>query len=244
VSENTQRPDLKINGSGTAAGGDYGLIRINGSGRVTGDLTCDDFIINGSGEASGRVESQTLKVNGSGRVADDLSSKEVKINGSANLGGEVSCETFSVSGTADVKKGLKAHKVNINGSVKIEGDLSADEFTSNGLFEINGLLNADNIEVRLYWHKSRAREIGGEKISVGLGKGGLGVIKTLFTGIHYPSLVADSIEGNDISLENTTAKVVRGNNITIGAGCEIGLVEYKGTFHKAGGAKVAEERKI
>lgn len=39
------------------------------------------------------------------------------------------------------------------------------------------------------------------------------------------------IEGDDIYLEDTRSKIVRGNNVTIGRGCEIELVEYKNEIH-------------
>ncbi len=244
MSDYTQRPDLKINGSGTASGGAYNLVRINGSGRVTGDVDCCDLVINGSGDVNGKSQCVTVKVNGSGRLTGDVKSNEVKVNGSANFGGGISCGTLKVVGSAEVKGGVEAHVVDIDGSMKAEGNCSAEGFSSNGMFEIGGLLNAENVDIRLYWHKSRAKEIGGKRITAALGKAGLGVIKAIFPSINFPQLEADLIEGDEINLENTTAKVVRGNNVVIGGGCDIGLVEYKGSYRKNMGAKVAEEKKI
>jgi len=37
---------------------------------------------------------------------------------------------------------------------------------------------------------------------------------------------------------------VRGNRVTIGPGCEIGLVEYHHHFHRDHGAKVKESKKL
>lgn len=244
MSENNQG-DLKINGSGTASGGTYKNVRINGSGHIMGDVTCEDFTINGSGEVSDNVDSKFFRVNGSGRIGGKLTAGELKVNGSATFNSDVKGGDIDISGTSDFKKNINAHFIKVSGSVKAEGDLSAEVFNSNGLFEINGLLNADSVDINLYWHKSRAREIGGEKITVRVGKGGFGVLASIFSlSGHNPCLETDTIEGNDITLENTTAKVVRGTNITIGSGCDIGLVEYKGSFHKAGSAKVAEEKKV
>lgn len=244
MSDYSQKPDLKINGSGAASGGAYNLVRINGAGRITGDIECCDLIINGSGDVNGKVQSENVRVNGSGRLEGDIKSKEVRVSGSANFGGGIACDTFKVLGSADVKGSVAAHTVDIDGSMKTAGSCSAEVFASNGMFEVGGLLNAENIDIRLYWHKSRAKEIGGEKISVALGKAGLGVIKAIFPSINFPQLEADLIEGDDITLENTVAKVVRGNNVVVGGGCDIGLVEYKGSFRKNMGAKVAEEKKI
>lgn len=244
MSDNSQKPDLKINGSGTASGGEYNLVRINGTGRITSDIDCEDFVINGSGEAMEAVTGRSVKISGSGRIAGEVKCGEAKVNGSASFSSGMSCKEFNVNGSADVKKSVDAHNVKINGSVKVGGDLSAEDFFSNGMFEIGGLLNADSIEVHLYWNRSRAKEIGGEKIKVVLGTTGLGIVKALFPTSHFPALEADIIEGNDITLENTIAKVVRGDNVTIGSGCDIGLVEYKGYYRKDSNAKVAQEKKV
>ncbi|MGE5495884.1 MAG: bactofilin [Burkholderiales bacterium] len=243
MSDNSQKPDLKISGSGTASGGAYNLVRINGSGRITGALDCVDFIINGSGEATDGVECGAVKINGAGRIGGDLKCGEAKVNGSGSFGSAVNCEELIVTGTADIKKSVNAQKVKVNGSVKIGGDCNSESFYSTGLFEVGGLLSADDIDIHLYWNRSRAKEIGGEKIRVSLGTTGLGIVKALLPS-YFPALEAEVIEGNDITLENTTAKVVRGDNVTIGSGCDIGLVEYKGYYKKQTGAKVAEEKKV
>jgi cytoskeletal protein CcmA (bactofilin family) len=244
MSENTQKADLKINGSGTASGGAYNLVRINGSGRITGDLDCNDFVINGSGEATEAVKCTSVRISGSGRIGGELKCGDIKVNGSGSFNSDIDCGGLNISGSADVKKSVRARNIKINGSTKISGDCSAEDFFSNGVFEIGGLLNADNVEIHLYWNRSRAKEIGGEKISVSLGTTGLGLVKSLLPSSHFPALEADVIEGNDITLENTIAKVVRGENVTIGSGCDIGLVEYKGHYRKEHGAKVAEEKKV
>lgn len=239
------KSDLRIDGSGSASGGQYNSVRINGTGKVNGDISCNEFTINGSGEVVGNVESENVRINGSGNIKGSVKTTKLRVNGSANFESGVSAENITISGSTDVGKNLNAQQIKINGSVKVDGDCSAEKFHSNGLFEIGGLLNADDVEIDLYWHRSRAREIGGERITVSLGTNKFGVLKAIFSlGIHNPSLETDSIEGDEITIENTTAKVVRGNNVTIGNGCNISLVEYKGTYKKTGDAIVAEERKI
>ena len=57
-------------------------------------------------------------------------------------------------------------------------------------------------------------------------------------------LTADIIEGDLIYLENTNAKIVRGNNVTIGTGCKIELVEYKESFKKDEKSIVDKNNKI
>ena len=57
-------------------------------------------------------------------------------------------------------------------------------------------------------------------------------------------LSTNSIEGDDIYLEYTKAKAVRGNNIILGPGCEIELVEYKDNFKQDDTSEVETQRKI
>ncbi|TKH51903.1 cytoplasmic protein, partial [Bacillus cereus] len=52
------------------------------------------------------------------------------------------------------------------------------------------------------------------------------------------------VEGDDIYLEHTIAEVVRGNNVTIGPGCEISVVEYHTSFNQKGNAVVKEHKQI
>ena len=57
-------------------------------------------------------------------------------------------------------------------------------------------------------------------------------------------LTTELIEGDEIYLENTNAKIVRGNNITIGEGCNIGLIEYSGEINISSESIVKEQKKI
>jgi len=57
-------------------------------------------------------------------------------------------------------------------------------------------------------------------------------------------LIAGTIEGDSVRVEQTQAKTVRGTDVSIGEGCEIMLVEYKNSFKAAPGARIKESRKI
>jgi hypothetical protein len=57
-------------------------------------------------------------------------------------------------------------------------------------------------------------------------------------------LTADLIEGDNVTLDVTKAKVVRGKKVIIGKDCEIDLVEYRDEIKISEGAKIKEQRKI
>lgn len=239
----SKKQDLKINGFADAPGGEYGAVRVNGMGRITGDVYCQGaFTVNGSGDVTGNVISKSLQINGSGHICGSLNTDSASICGIGDIEGKVVCQELSVSGSAHIKKDLNAQTVKVSGSLKIKDGCNAERFESTGIFEVGGLLNADSVDVVLHWSKSRAKEIGGESITVRRGLRGLDVIRQIFS--VDPGLEADIIEGTFLHLEHTHAKVVRGRNVTLGSGCEIGVVEYTDTLRKTGGANVGEEKKI
>ncbi len=240
----TKRSDLNISGYGSVPGGEYNAVKIYGRGKITGDIMCNDFVINGSGEIIGKIDCKQMVVNGSGEMRGDIKADSLKVRGAADFSQTINCESLSISGSAGVMNNIDAQHVKISGSCKVKGDLNAEFFSSTGRFEITGLLNAENVDIHLDWSTSRAREIGGENITVMCGKNGFNVLSIVTLGTHSPKLESDVIEGEKVILENTYARVVRGTNVTIGDGCHIELVEYKGTLHKSASARVGEERKI
>ncbi|MFV8828838.1 hypothetical protein ACNSTQ_13730 [Alkalihalobacterium sp. APHAB7] len=54
----------------------------------------------------------------------------------------------------------------------------------------------------------------------------------------------DFKNGETVIVKGSTAKIVRGQNIRIGLGCHIDLVEYKGEFQQGLDANVNESKKI
>ena len=93
---------------------------------------------------------------------------------------------------------------------------------------------------------SSAREMGREKITCKRkGKYDLWGLKSLIDPGGNKKATVDIIEGDDIYLENTIAKVVRGNNITIGSGCaKIDLVEYKDNLKQNEESEVGTHKKF
>lgn len=234
--------DLKINGAGSASGGEYNEVTVNGAGKIDGPLTCWSYKTNGASELQGNLECTNCKINGAASINGNTQAEEIKINGSCTFRGEVTTKLMEINGSCDIDHGIMAEQIIDKGYFKVKKDCSAEEFKSKGGFSIGGLLNAGNIEITIYG-KCTAREIGGEKILIKDGPLGLHkFLKSLFS--YSDHLLADVIEGDDIKLENTVAKVVRGNNVTIGPGSNIDLVEYQGEIKISKNAHVKEYKKI
>jgi cytoskeletal protein CcmA (bactofilin family) len=243
--EQERKPDFKLNGVGSAGGGKYGNIEVNGAGSINGDVECEYISINGSSQIKGNVKASGIKTNGAGKIAGNLISEESEVNGALNITGDINAGKMKISGSLNAGGNLHASEINIKGALKVKGDCEAEIFSAAGAFNIGGLLNAGSVYVDVVGNSS-AREIGGEKIEIRKSNNIAAqiqrFIKDVFNSRDF--IAADTIEGDDIYLESTAAKVVRGSNVKIGPECEIELVEYKDQIEISGGSKVREQKKI
>jgi cytoskeletal protein CcmA (bactofilin family) len=260
--ETMKQKNISISGSGTTAGGEYHQVKVNGSGHINSDIQCEIFKCNGSARIEGNIKAASAKVNGSAHIEGNMDTDEMSINGSTDIDGNLICNELKIQGSSNVKGNLKGkeivvrgsasingnvsgEEVNIKGQVKIGGDCETESFYAHGNFKINGLLNAGNIDIELLRH-CEAKEIGGETIKVKKNTDSSGFKKLLkfFTGQQPDQLTADVIEGDHVYLEHTHAKVVRGNTIEIGPGCNIGRVEYKESLEIDENAKIGAQEKL
>ncbi|MBV6714436.1 polymer-forming cytoskeletal protein [Paenibacillus chitinolyticus] len=233
--------DLSISGSGSADGGRYRNARINGNGRIDGDLECRSYKSAGHSHVYGSLAAREVIIRGSGSVSGNVRSELVSVSGNGEFRGDVAGRQFKVNGSAGIGGSLTADTAVIRGSVQINGDCEAEKFEAYGGFEVGGLLNAGQIDIRLFG-PCRAREIGGESIQVKK-NGFLNSLASLF-GSKLTSLEAGIIEGDVIYLEHTSASVVRGRDVKIGPGCEIGRVEYTNTLYVDNHSTVADRQQL
>jgi cytoskeletal protein CcmA (bactofilin family) len=252
--------DLKISGSGTSGGGRFNSVKISGSGTIQGNIDCKDLKISGSGKINGEIITEEFKTSGSSKVIGGIKAKEISISGSTTVEGPVTAEEMTVSGSSKISDDLsctdfkssgstkiigklQGGTIKSSGSLKVEKDCEVETFNSRGSVRINGLLSADKVDIEVS-HESFIKEIGGEIIEV---KNELSakllkqVVKFLMQ--RNDCLRSNLIEGDEIYLENTKAKLVRGKNVTIGENCEIGTVEYSGSFDVKDGSTVGKHVK-
>ena len=239
--------DLRINGDGSASGGNYNNATINGNGQIHGDLDCINFVCNGNADVNGSIKAKSIRVNGHTNFAGNVAAELMQINGNCVADGNVTGGEIKINGFADIKGSLSGEQIRQTGAITVKGDCNAESFITMGGFNIGGLLNADSIDINLHY-RCQVREIGGERIEVKSGREFqlLRIIKSIFIpwNAHDLLLVSDLIEGDEIHLEQTRAKVVRGNNVTIGKNCQIELVEYRNSFQQTENAEVKSATKI
>ncbi|MCQ6562611.1 polymer-forming cytoskeletal protein [Paenibacillus mendelii] len=221
------RPDLVISGMGSASGGDYGKVRIEGTGKVDGDLSCESIQVSGMAAMGGNMTAGRFELQGKLTGVGSLKANTVDIEGHVNLRGR-----------------LQGDDISLTGILKLQGDCEAERFAAHGGFAIQGLLNAGTIDIHLHG-RGEAAEIGGETIRVRKPErqswGGL--LRRLIPAFN-PRLTTGTIEGDDVHLEATTAGIVRGSHVHIGEGCEIRLVEYRTELIVHPDANVAKRVKI
>lgn len=245
--ENIKRHDLVLTGNGSAAGGVFNKVKITGEETVNGDLECIDLKLVGTCHMDGNVKLESGRITGTSEIRGNLEAGRLRMVGTINIDGNVSVKELKVHGEVKVRGDISAEKWDVLGLLDVKGNCNTDEFISKSPFNIGGLLNAGKIDVQLH-SKCYAGEIGGENINIRRGKDM--IIKKIIKSLYLPhdfydgQLVTETIEGDNVYAEYTHAKVVRGNNVKIGPGCEIGWVEYKGSFEQAEDSNIKESRKI
>jgi cytoskeletal protein CcmA (bactofilin family) len=237
------RTDVKTAGGGTFTGGTYGDVTFNGSGTMNGDVDAITYRVNGAGTSNGRVKAKRVTVNGTASFNGELQANELVINGDASVRDGAGVGKLLVKGNFSVGGSLAVHEVDLRGFLRVGGECQAESFVGEGGFTVSGLLNAGNIDVAVLAPCS-AKEIGGERIVFRQPTGNLASFTGLLTIWAEKRLTAETIEGDIVWLENTTAKVVRGTQVTVGVGCVIDLVEYTESYTPTGAAQVKEARQV
>ena len=229
---------VRISGSGSAGGGVYESVSISGSGKITGDVEAEEIKISGAATIHGSARAKSFRASGSFEVEGGLEAGELRCSGSGKIAGSVKVDLLRSSGALKVEGGVKTREARISGAGKFGADVEAERFRSSGAFNIAGLLSADSVEIAL-GNDCQAREIGGEQITVVQARGGRGIL-----GINWNPrswvLSAESIEGDDLHLEGTHARVVRGRRVKLGPGCRVESVEYSESLHIDPDAEVTQ----
>lgn len=236
------RGNLSLTGSSIVSGGLYNSVRVVGEGTIDGDVECNRMQCLGTLEVEGSLKSGSIKVVGTSSFAGDVSTDFMKISGTVSINKDARIKELRCSGTIAAEGDLQGEKLYLNGELSMQGDCEADIFKARGIFNIGGLLNAGQLDIKLY-RDCQVKEIGGERISVRKASA-LNPLNLFFRPSPNAILTVSVIEGDNIYLTNTRAKVVRGNHVVIGPGCEIELVEYKDHFEQRKDGKVREQRKV
>ena len=252
--------NVHISGAGTFSGGTYEEIHVSGSGRWEGNVKCRRIHISGAVIGGGDRQAEekihvsgSLKTKGeiscdgemhiSGALATDgnVSGKEIHISGGGKCG-SITGTDIQVSGAVSVNH-LHADQAILSGGFKVENDVEAEKVTISGSGTIKGLLNADEVEISAGYREGSITigGIGGSRVLIKKPEPfSLFGIALSMKPSYTQSVVTDTIEADEVDLESTRARIVRGVNIRIGKGCEIDRIEYSGTIEHEPSAVIRE----
>jgi cytoskeletal protein CcmA (bactofilin family) len=258
-----------VAGSGRIEGDvDANLIKAAGMCRIDGDVKTKELKTAGSCRVAGDVQAERMRTAGSCVIEGDVHADEVRIAGTQTVEGTLKAKEITSAGSLKVTEDVEAEKFLSRGGFEIGGLLSAEEIKielgGGKVSEIGGTRIEVRQRGRSFWGWRRQPrvhvQIGRDLEDLGetlesvfevLGasaKKSAGVGESLgyaFGWSHrWGSLEADTIEGDEIFLENTKARVVRGKKIQIGEGCEIESVEYSESLEVAPGAHVKHQTKV
>ncbi|WP_339322528.1 hypothetical protein [Paenibacillus sp. FSL W8-0194] len=237
---NGTRGDLKMTGNGQSGGGAFRNVKIMGDAIIHADTECEMFKCLGNSEMKGALRAGSVSCTGTLKVAGSASGGSFRTQGELRIGGDLSAQSVSISGVMSVDGRVSAEKAKITGELRANADCQMEELVVRGMVDVNGMLNAEQADFKLHGH-SRLRELVGSRITVKKGSG-MSLFGKLFMG-QDGMLTAETIEGDTVELENTKAAVVRGRSVIIGAGCSIGLVEYKDELKQDPEAVVSQSSK-
>ena len=229
--------DMKISGSSSMPGGEYGKVSISGAGKVQGSLKCEELHCSGAAKVHGDVDcAGELRTNGAGKVdgsarcgslsasgAFSAQSVQVEALSSVSLRTEQALTADELRASGSLEAGsVHCRALRSSGACRVSGDVEAETAVLSGAVEIGGLLNAETVEISAN-RAVHISAIGGGTIRV-LQKDTATVLGIFHTSPGCARI--GSIEGDNIELENVEAEIVRGKYVRIGHGCRIGTVEF------------------
>ncbi|MEK8131468.1 polymer-forming cytoskeletal protein [Paenibacillus filicis] len=237
------RHSLNVTGNGTSSGGVFKDIKIVGDAQFQGSVDCMSFRCTGTARVSGDLKSTSFGLSGNLDMDGDLDTGKATVNGRLEVGGNVKAQEIKSNGETTIRGHVAGEQIQMEGTFHIKGRCEAETLGIKGMFRIGGLVTADLVHIGMH-SRCTAHEIGGERIEVRRAEGTM--LKKLIGSFFLPAdfyegtLDAETIEGDDVYVEYTNAKVVRGKHVTLGPGCRIQQVEYTHEFHNEAGSTVAE----
>ena len=189
----------KIEGIGSILAGEYDVIEVEGIGRLKGNVTARQLIVDGIFKSKGKLISDEITIDGVARIFRDVKGKKIKSDGIVKLR----------------NANLYADEIICEGLITSTGEVSADLINIEGICSISKMFG-DKIYIKN--DKSRM-EIKGDKrfvkYSIHLGR--------LYLGrkVSENYSIVDQLECTNLEASGLHSKVVRAGNVKLSDACEI-----------------------
>ena len=255
---------MKISGSGKVNGGVYNEeIFVSGSAVFDGDVKCGELNVSGSVNTKCVECDKEINISGSGKF-EDVKTQSLAVSGSFSADSLTVYKDMKISGSCKVRKDLSAKNAQFSGSIQTGGNIKfgaaavsgkleckknveAEDITVTGRIYVDGLLNAENTVIKFGYgaFTNRINSIGGTNIKIVYYKEGKFDLRDIiFDHGNVITKVEESIEGDNIFLQNTECPLVVGKNVTVGYGCKIGKIQYYNKCEIKDDAIVGKREKI
>lgn len=230
--------NLTIMGESSTAGGKFDKMRVMGECQVNGDLEVRSCKVMGNCTVNGGMTCGYFRNMGEVTVHGELNADEMRLIGQTSVKEQCSVRKAGIYGELNCDRTLSGEEMLVRGMLHSRGNVSLEKLDMKGGIFVDGLLNCGTIEIVLKFDADNyVREIGTGSISVKKKR-------SIFNHAPVVNFQADLIEGDDIDLEYTTARVVRGARVAIGTGCKIDRIEYTETYTSERHTEVGEAVKI
>lgn len=166
------------------------------------------------------VHAVTVDVFGHLNASKNVSTSKLKVSGDCKIAGK--CEAGQVNNLGSLRvQNIMADKIMSSGYMSVAQEAVAGTFYADGAVKIKRLTADAAIEIRL-GNRSIIEVIRSRgDITV---KPSSKLMNTVM--IPFRKLTCESIEGLNITLYRTSARLVCGENVVVGPGCSIGEIRY------------------
>ena len=145
----SDKMDMRISGSSTMPGGEYGKVSISGSGKVQGNLKCESLSCSGAGKVKGDMVAQNVSCSGSVKVEGSMDCREkLSTSGSFQCTGPVEAQELKCSGSFQAMGKVTGGEFRISGAMRAAAGVHCREFRSSGSTRIQGDLEAPSPSAR------------------------------------------------------------------------------------------------
>ena len=232
--------EIKIMGNATSNGEvKADTIHIMGGAHFNGNIEAGECVIHGNAVIKGNIVADRMKVNGNFNLEGDCRINELTVNGKTEVDGVFECNNVVLRGDMVITKVCQAKDLKIYGGLSAKADVLGEQMTIEGRIDCKGLLSAEEICLHAC-ENSYCKEIGATKLLVekpfyhlfwlGFGK--------------KNGLSCDLIEADEIKLEYTRAKIVRGKQIQLVKACQVDTLEYSEQYIEGEACEIREVTKV
>ncbi|MDX8045567.1 hypothetical protein SH601_06160 [Gracilibacillus sp. S3-1-1] len=181
-----------------------------------------EILINGTATFHNQVLADSFDILGRCRIKDSIEVGQFVNRGSCSVDGKLTCEDLQNIGQGTYEI-INADRINSSGSLVVNGAVQCQSFRSTGFLKLNEVLVGEQVSIKVSAPSKVCEIIGKETVEI------KSVRTTLLNVISLVrrKMIAESIKGDNIYLENTEAVHVSGGIVEIGENCKINEVFYR-----------------